>query len=610
MSTATPHKRLGIAVGFVWLLIALKVLYLAAESYYNAHLVDVATSLDADRDRFEALEAMGHRLSSIGLTLLAMPLFYLIGRRLARTQFQAMAAASLLALLSYHGLYAGLERLMEKIVELNQEKRYEAYYATALRYGMLAQSMGYTSFLPQERLGNLQTEDRVMLANIFLLTQLEPALVDRIVDEGRERFVDILILQHDRDAFDKEEVAFKAQVGRIAEAWNGYVDARAKINASFEGRADAATIQKAYDDFKRSLNERYAKYGEGVTRYERELNAELAKGDGRYDELKRYFRYRRYASAKRKYRESMLESFGYEVPPERWCAHGRCPDRGAVDSVIEQEVRKRFETRSRGLPPNLNKRAFFLHPKVKKEVIAELAKQGIRVRSDFNYSAAQFATAYKQMVKREFKRAVAKMQEGFEADTGIKRVRTDLDHDAFVALFTPQFKERFSKPRYTNAAITMAQQGDTSGFYEQIYRPQVHAKVMENVLYPRSTFENDPEAMRRGDDAIKMLFIPPFAIFLSLFAGLLNLASLLGMLYALALHGRRGRWVSASKLLIKTLLVALIVYLPYRVAMQEGVLERYPALSHDTPFLRYYRPLLAWLLVAERANYDLFYTGR
>ncbi len=45
----------------------------------------------------------------------------------------------------------------------NRDKRFSSYYATNLKYKMINKEMGYSSFIPKERLENLSLEDRVII---------------------------------------------------------------------------------------------------------------------------------------------------------------------------------------------------------------------------------------------------------------------------------------------------------------------------------------------------------------------------------------------------------------------------------------------------------------
>ena len=93
----------------------------------------------------------------------------------------------------YLGIYKSLTILIDKIVEENKDKRYYSYYATTFKYGMLNSQMGYGSFIPKERLENLTIEDKVLIANIFLLMAYDDKLVDKVA-ENKNKLTETYLL--------------------------------------------------------------------------------------------------------------------------------------------------------------------------------------------------------------------------------------------------------------------------------------------------------------------------------------------------------------------------------------------------------------------------------
>ena len=95
----------------------------------------------------------------------------------------------------YLSIFQGLTALIEHIVKENRDKRFSSYYATNLKYKMINKEMGYSSFIPKERLENLSLEDRVIISNLFLLLMHDETLVDRIFDKKNELTESFLLEQ-------------------------------------------------------------------------------------------------------------------------------------------------------------------------------------------------------------------------------------------------------------------------------------------------------------------------------------------------------------------------------------------------------------------------------
>ena len=63
---------------FLLIIILAKVIYLLFEIDYNGSLLDIVSKPKVDKEELESLELYGHKLSSIGLTLLVIPFLYLV----------------------------------------------------------------------------------------------------------------------------------------------------------------------------------------------------------------------------------------------------------------------------------------------------------------------------------------------------------------------------------------------------------------------------------------------------------------------------------------------------------------------------------------------------
>jgi hypothetical protein len=153
---------------FLLIIILAKVIYLLFEIDYNGSLLDIVSKPKVDKEELESLELYGHKLSSIGLTLLVIPFLYLLYNFLVKNKNLVYMLLVITSMVVYFGIYKSLTILIDKIVEENKDKRYYSYYATTFKYGMLNSQMGYGSFIPKERLENLTIEDKVLIANIFL----------------------------------------------------------------------------------------------------------------------------------------------------------------------------------------------------------------------------------------------------------------------------------------------------------------------------------------------------------------------------------------------------------------------------------------------------------
>jgi len=153
----------------------------------------------------------------------------------------------------------------------------------------------------------------------------------------------------------------------------------------------------------------------------------------------------------------------------------------------------------------------------------------------------------------------------------------------------------------------MILEGDLTGFYERLYKPMLRSKYYDQAFPEEKDFER--KLAEYGDTAIKMLYIPPFAIFMSLVAGLLNIVSVIVLIMFLVFHRDASLKMFFSKLGAKLIIFSLLVYIPYSIGVKKDVLAPYSVLetfkgSAYDPYIK----TLNWLLVVEAINYNSFYS--
>ena len=144
------------SIFFIILIILIKIIYLFFESDYNSHLINVVSDPSATKDILEELEKYGHRLSSIGLTLLLVPFLYLLLKRIIKDKRIYLSSLFLASIVIYNITYSILTQIIDEFVERNKHLQYNSYYTTMFKYGMLNQEIGYSSFIPKERLENIK----------------------------------------------------------------------------------------------------------------------------------------------------------------------------------------------------------------------------------------------------------------------------------------------------------------------------------------------------------------------------------------------------------------------------------------------------------------------
>lgn len=586
---------------FLLFIIVAKLLYLGVEIYYNVDLINTINNTDVSEELYKDLEDLGHNISSVGFTLLFTPFIYLLYRKIFSEKFQNAVAPLLLTTMvalffTFHTL---LTTMMEKIVEENQGKRYSSYYISGFKFGMLNKLFGYEDFIPKSHLDHLNAKDKVILSNIFLLNHIDTKLIDKMITNGKEQSVDIFIMKNLAYDYKEKQKKFDEKFDKIINGYNSYIDGSKQIQAKFSKIDSQKQLNTEYKNFTNKLIQKYAKYEKSVIKFEKSTMISKSKLNQIEKDLTKYFRYQNYDKAKRKYKENMRREFGHYIEPKRWCSN-YCPSRQAIRDVIYEESLAKFKSRSDGLSPDLGQREFFNHPTVKKKVVRELKQKGLIVSKYFNYSKAHFAKAYKRKVHKELKRAKANFLNKIKKETG-KRMRFGLNYNQFIYYFKADLNKEYGK-KYGAIIYDMLKKRDASDFYTKVYREKVKTNVLKKYMLTKEDFTKEENA-KLGDNAIKNLYIPPFAIAMSLIAGILNFVSVVVMILFLVIDisKRSPLQQFAIKMSLKLLLLGFILYYPFIEMKDKDILQDYKALYKITtlPQAKNYITLLKWIMIYE-----------
>lgn len=597
-------------MGFYFMisLIIAKLIYLGFESYYNGFVIDVVTSTHVDQDLLQTLESFGNRISSVGITLLLIPFYYLIVKKFFEFHQGVMIIVIvMLTVFTYFGIHKGLNKAVFEIVKQNKDKRYESYYIELFKYGMLTGKLGYSSFIPKENLDNLSIYDKVMISNLFLLTQIDKDLIKKFVSRGKESFFDIYIHKYFQEDYNEARYRFEDMALRIQEDWDLYSDGIASVNKKFSKIDSKEQLNIKYKKFTKNLKREYTKYRINVRQYTNVLNANLSQASELNRDLIGYFVKDGSIMGKQEYENIMTKYFGHDINPRRWCESSICPATRMVAKVIEEETFAKWNKDHQSLPLNLSQKQFFKHPSVRRKVVKQLRNVGINVRQNFNYSKKEYIAGYMKTVDTQFQKQKRKLQNDFAGKTGIKKVKLGLSFEQFAYQYKKEIMLQYKEKKYGRTMYQMILEGDLTGFYERLYKPMLRAKYYDQAFPEEADF--DIKLAEYGDTAIKMLYIPPFAIFMSLVAGLLNIVSVLVLMMFLYFHKDSSLKIFFAKLGAKLIIFTLLIYIPYSIGKSKDILAPYPVLdtfkgSAYDPYMK----TLNWLLIVEAINYNSFYT--
>ena len=593
---------------FVVALIIAKLVYLGFESYYNGFVIDVVTSTHVDKDLLERLESFGNRVSSVGITLLLVPFFYLVLKKFLDFHQGVMIIVMLmLTFVTYFGVHKALNKAVYEIVKQNKDKRYESYYIELFKYGMLTGKLGYSTFIPKENLDNISIYDKVMISNLFLLTQIDEALIKKFVSRGKESFFDIYIHKYFQEDYDDARYRFEDMALRIQENWDLYSDGIAEINKKFSKIDSKEELDAKYKAFTKNIKREYTKYRINVRQYSNILNSNLSQAQQLNRDLIACVLKDGTLVDRKEYEDTMKNYFGHYINPKRWCEGTVCPVTRCVTKVIEEETLAKWTKEHEGFPLNLSQKQYFKHPVVRKKIIDNLRKEGIEVKSSFNYSKNEYIAGHMKKIDNLFQVQKRIFQKEFEKKTGIKNVKVGLSFEEFASLYKKEIMLQYKEKKYGKIMYQMILEGDLTGFYDRLYKPMLREKYYDQAFPEEEAFEL--QLAEYGDAAIKMLYIPPFAIFMSLVAGLLNFVSVIVLIMFLAFHKNNSMTMFFIKSAAKIIIFAMMIYLPYSAGQKRDILAPYSVLeTFKTTAYGPYIETLNWLLIVEAINYNYFYS--
>lgn len=595
---------------FIIVIILIKIVYLFFESDYNAELLNIVSDPNSTKEILEGLEKYGHRLSSIGLTLLVVPFLYLFLKKFIQNQKIYLGSLFLISIGIYNLTYSGLTHIVDEFVERNKHLQYNSYYTTMFKYGMLKQEMGYSSFIPKERLEHISIEDKVMIANIFLLVETDKELIKKIVENKDNTIKSVLISEKDnkfKEDFKKSESKFNAELKKFDDMYKNYMVSSNSVIQKISELDNEKKFESLYSNFKQKLETKYKNYLEVSDKAKKDSYPSEYKIDEYYKDLSEYFKYQKYERAKKKYTETMYKRFGTYIEPNRWCDEN-CPSRDKIRQVIQEEVAKKWKNKMGDIPRSLSSTDFLKYPSIRKQVVLELRKEGLNVTDDFNYSKESFAKAYKNSLKNSEEKIAKDFENEIYKQTN-KKIKMGLSYENFVAYWKDDIVKEYGN-NFGLIIFNMIKDKDSTNYYKDFYKPYIESTIGKKYIINENQFEDD-EYKEKGDYAIKSMFVVPFAIFMSLFAGVLNLISVIVLSSILLL-----RFITNDKKIfiisnsIRVVLLVILIYYPYKIGKDNNLLGNYKILENkeniQNNFVKLYIESLNWVLVVEKINYQLW----
>jgi len=297
----------------------------------------------------------------------------------------------------------------------------------------------------------------------------------------------------------------------------------------------------------------------------------------------------------------MIENFGYYIEPKRWKDVFNNVTQKQIAQVIKEEIVLKSKVDMGELPRSLTFNTFLHHSFTKNKVKNEFKKKNIIIPDGFDYSYKQFHKAFIDMGNRKKGDAHTIFYDKLEKQIGKNDLRVSMNWEDYIQskFIQNKIRDRLkpkSSQEFKNILDALVSR-DYANFKKLVYLPAVREKAID-LLYDKNHFKDDGKAEKKGDDAIKLLYIPPFALSVSIIALLLNMLTVIGMFLALM---TKISFLRIRLVQVNFFIIILVVPLFFENKnFNNGLMQKL-----NTTDLNNYVHFLNWISFYEKLNYPL-----
>jgi len=547
-SLLQQNKILGFSIAFLVVLLVIKLLYILAETIYNSIVLDGIASSSLTIEQLNNIERLGHIVSSVGFIILILPLLYKLAYYFTLKDIKGgmlrLIFMLILAFFLFLITFRVFEVIMDTLVERASKQRYNAYYVTMLKQGILNDVISYSTLIDpksdvEEKPINQKftVEDKVILLNLYLLLFSEENVVDKMIEKGVENIYRLRLGEYIKKDYPTQEENVLRVANRVRYFWKKYNELKIEANKKITDAKSEKAILKSYQNFMETLNNDYIKYQLEQERIAHKISFSL---QGKSNKSSRTIK------------EEWLNSVG--------------------DISMHLDTFEEYLT----------------DYKIKKRIITKAQNSiGISLGYEFDYSLESFTNyylnSYDNIAKAIIKNSVEKSLYRF----GIRDIKLNLDWNKFVdqPFIANLLKKRISDDNIRKHIVKLVKERNITHFYDHIYLPKVEELFKQSIYISEDQFQNEKKEV--GDMAIKSLYIPPVAILFSSIFGLLNFVIFVVMSIFVIIWFLKLRKIKASIknivsirfaiLSSKIMLIALLIGLPF--ILNKNAFKEYPVIE-------------------------------
>lgn len=250
-------KKLKYPIYLFFAILIAKLGYIVIESFYNYYVLVTTTSGSVEKEVLESINKTGHHISSAGITLILVPIFYFFIKKLSDKKIYIFT--SIFAIIMYISAYNLLNTTIDYIIKINKDERHNAYYVNIFKYGLLNEVFYYDDFINKDKIkdNSISVEDRILLTNTFLLLYADEKLIDKLKERGKEALARRYL--NDNQEYQKNYKNFEKMSNEIALLWNEFSNAKNKLSTE-KNKIVKMDSKQAYNELKDELKKSYKAY--------------------------------------------------------------------------------------------------------------------------------------------------------------------------------------------------------------------------------------------------------------------------------------------------------------------------------------------------------------
>ena len=292
-----------------------------------------------------------------------------------------------------------------------------------------------------------------------------------------------------------------------------------------------------------------------------------------------------------------------------------------VEIVIRKDALEKLKKQVGDMPRGMGMIEFSNQTRVREQVIAELRSKDIQVSDNLkytNYDEFKKTLGLNESLSEEHQKAIKEFRVKFTQKTWIENISLNIkDFKSFAMLFKDKAIEKMGSEDFGNEVIIKIANQDLSDF-KKMYAKQTLSQKESEIFLEEKDFapdSNNQKAKQWGDDALKMLYIPPFAIALSLITGFTNLFCVILNIISLPFFSSNSKMaVIIRSSWLKIVGIGALIVLTLAISALKGYKNKAIALDkinleNESPVVKFIVPLnlgaLNSIVFLEKLNYKI-----